>query len=82
MTTLMNASAARKESEINIKIAAIRQLEKIENMINKAVHAGEFSIALKEGIYEDNELQLTALGYNVNLNYKNKEDWCWIISWY
>ena len=81
MITLMNASAARKESELNMKFAAKSQWEEIENMINAAVRKGEFEIRLKNYLYEDNMKQLEKLEYKVKLDYKNEKNWYWQISW-
>jgi predicted kinase len=81
MITLISASAARKESELNMKFAAAKQWEEIENKINMAIRAGEFLIILEEELYENNHAQLVDLGYKVTLNYESDDDWCWKISW-
>lgn len=48
MITLMNASAARKESELNMKFAAAKQWEEIESAINASVRAGEFEVQFEK----------------------------------
>ena len=81
MITLMNASAARKESELNMKFAAKSQWEEIENMINAAVRAGEFEVQLKKRMYEKNYIQLKELGYKVKSYLNSEENRYWSISW-
>ena len=85
MITLMSASAARKESELNMKFAAAKQLEEIENMINKAVHEGEFYIEITKRLYADNRELLEKCGYKVKFEYNDYSDdnkyFTWTISW-
>lgn len=81
MITLMSASAARKESELNMKYAVKKQWEEIENLINKAVRAGEFKIEFEEDLFNDNIIQLKKLGYDVQVGYDAYENWHWQISW-
>lgn len=83
MITLMSASAARKESELNMKLAAAKQWEEIESAINAAVRAGEFEIRFKQKLYEENVNQLEKLGYDVQVDYDGGtfENWYWKISW-
>ena len=84
MITLMSASAARKESELNMnmKSAAKKQWEKIENLINAAVRAGEFHTTIKDDIYDENIKTLENLKYAIEYVYNiNEKKWCWQISW-
>ena len=81
MITLMSASAARKESELNMKFAVARQWEEIESAINAAVRAGEFEIHFEKELYEENDNQLKKLGYDVKVGYDAYENWFWKISW-
>ena len=83
MITLMSASAARKESELNIEYTVKNQWEEIEYLINKAVRAGKFKIQLEEDLFNDNIIQLEKLGYIVEYVYSSvtKSDWIWQISW-
>lgn len=82
MITLMNASAARKESKLNMQQTVRKQWEEIENMINEAVRAGEFKVQLEEDLFNDNIIQLEKLKYTVEYTYSvTKSDWCWQISW-
>ena len=49
MITLMNASAARKESELNMKFAAAKQWEEeIESAIHAAVRARKFEVQFEK----------------------------------
>lgn len=83
MITLMSASAARKESELNMKFAVAKQWEEIESAINAAVRAGEFKIRFEKKLYEENADQLEKLGYNARMDrdYGAHENWYWKISW-
>jgi len=82
MITLMSASAARKESELNMEYTVKHQWEEIENMINEAVRAGEFKVQLEEDLFNDNIIQLEKLKYTVEYTYSiTKSDWVWQISW-
>lgn len=81
MITLMNASAARKESELNMKFAAAKQWEEIESAINAAVRAGKFEIRFEKKLYEENVDQLEKLGYNAQVSYDAYENLYWTISW-
>lgn len=81
MITLMSASAARKESELNMKFAAAKQWEEIENAINAAVRAGEFEIRFEKKLYKENVDQLEKLGYNAQVGYDAYENLYWKISW-
>lgn len=75
MITLMNASAARKDT---IK----KQWRKIKNIINEAIRAGKFKIQFEEDLFDDNITQLEKLKYTVEYVYNvNKSDWVWQISW-
>ena len=81
MITLMSASAARKESELNMKFAAAKQWEEIESAINATVRAGEFEIRFEKKLYEENVDQLEKLGYNAQVGYDAYENLYWKISW-
>lgn len=83
MITLMSASVARKKSELNMKPTIKRQWEKIENMINEAVRAGEFKVQLEEDLFSDNITRLEKLGYCVEYTHIITESggWAWHISW-
>lgn len=81
MITLMSASAARKESELNMKFAAAKQWEEIESAINAAVRAGEFEIRFEKKLYKENVDQLEKLGYNAQVDYDEYENLYWKISW-
>lgn len=82
MTTLMAASDAHIESELNRKYVAIKQLENVKDKINTAIHAGEFKIQFEEDLFNDNIIQLEKLEYIVEYVYSvTKSDWVWQISW-
>ena len=81
MITLISASAARKESELNMKFAAAKQWEAIESAINTAVRAGEFEIRFENKLYEENINQLKKLEYDVHIGNDAYENWYWKISW-
>ena len=81
MITLISASAARKESELNMKFAAAKQWEEIESAINTTVRAGEFEVQFKKKLYEENISQLEKLAYNMQIGYDADENWYWKISW-
>lgn len=83
MITLMSASVARKESELNMEYTVRDQWEEIKDLINKAVRAGKFKIQLEEDLFNDNIIQLEKLGYIVEYVYSSvtKSDWVWQISW-
>lgn len=84
MITLLSAEQAHKESEFNMKYAVKRQWEEIENMINKAVRAGEFEIEITKTLYADNRELLEKCGYKVEFNYNVHSDnnyFTWTVSW-
>ena len=82
MITLMSASDARKESELNMEFAAINQFNEIVNKINVAVLAGEFEIRFTEKMYEENYNRLEELGYKVRTYRPDARSSYWLISWY
>lgn len=82
MITLMSASDAHTESELNRKYVANKQLEEVKNKIHTAIHAGEFTIQFEEDLFNDNIIQLEKLEYTVEYVYSvTKSDWVWQISW-
>lgn len=81
MITLMNASTAHKESELNMKIAAAKQWEEIESAINAAARTGEFKVQFEKELYKENIDQLKKLGYDVQVGYDAYENWFWQVSW-
>ena len=81
MITLISASAARKESELNMKFAAAKQWEELESAINTAVRAGEFEVQFEKKLYEETVNQLEKLGYNMQIGYDAYENWYWKIFW-
>lgn len=81
MITLMSASAARKESELNMKFAAAKQWEEIESAINAAVRAGKFEVQFEKKLYEENVDRLEELEYDAQVGYDAYENLYWKISW-